>query len=93
MQQHRYRIAVHFADDAVMGRVGNINNDEVLACGGAQGNLRGGEVLRHPMIAPAHVAHDVFFFQIIQQLAGGGHVAEGIPVLKGKLVGGALEVT
>ena len=92
VQQHGHGVAVHFADDPVTGRVSDVNDDEVLAGGRAQGNFAGGEILRHPVVPPVHMAQDVLLLQEAQQFLRGGGVAEGVAVLKGQLIGGALEV-
>ena len=92
MQKHGHGEAIHFADDPVLLGVGNIHDQEILVAGGAQGDARLGEFLRHPVIPAAHVAQNVLLAKVFQQFLRGRFAFEIFPVHKGQLVGGALDV-
>ena len=92
MQKHGHGEAVHLAHYAVMGGVGDVDDDKVFRARAAQADFAGGKLLLHPVILVVHMAQDVVFRQVFQKLRRIGQAAETLALLKGQLIGGALDV-
>ena len=93
VQQHRHGEAIHLADHAVLERVGDVDDHEILfRRRAAQADLAGREVLRRPVVAPVHVADNARVLDVAEQLLGAGGIAEAVAVLKGQFESRALEV-
>ena len=92
VQQHGHGIPIHFANDPMMRRIGDVNNHKVFTGGGTQGNFRCREILGRPVIPTVHMAENAAVRQVFQQFLTARRIAEGFSILKGKLESGALEV-
>jgi hypothetical protein len=68
MQQHRRGKAIHFTNDFMMTGVGGINDQEIFIQRGAQRDVAGGKLLRHPVILAAHLTQDIFFLKVSQHI-------------------------
>ena len=92
VQQHGNGETVHFANDPVMGRIGNVDDDEVLRRSAAQGNFPRRKFFFHPVIFAVEMTQNVVFYQIFQTFFRVRQTAETLAVPEGQLVSGAFQM-
>ena len=92
VQQHRHGKAVHRSARMTRCFFGSVMSTRVLVRRRAQVDARLGKLLRHPIVAPADAAQDVFVLEVAQQFRRLLKVREALAFLEGQLVGGALDV-